>query len=217
MPIDDRSIVVPVPDTAKAAAISMAHHLGIPSLEGILRNRYTGRTFIEGSGRRERVERKYTVIRDVMKGKRVFLVDDSIVRGNTLEALIRNVREIGAPAEIHLRIACPPIVAPCFYGIDMSTIGELFASGYSPRVGHGADPTLSDEALSRMARDLGADSIRYVPVDSLVRCIDLPADTLCRACVTGDYPTPAGRALHARAVDRFRRRADAGRTYESPG
>jgi amidophosphoribosyltransferase len=214
--IDDRCIVVPVPDTAKAAAVAMAHRLGIPSLEGVMRNRYTGRTFIEGEGRSEKVERKYTVIRDVIEGKRVFLVDDSLVRGNTLLALVRKLREVGAPSEIHVRIACPPIVAPCFYGIDMSRIEELMVPGYRrsrSRTGRSRKP--GDEILGRIARDLGADSIRYVAPDALARCIDVPEGTLCRACVTGEYPTPAGEALHRIALERFREGTTGGRTYES--
>ena len=128
VPIDDDTIVVPVPDTSKAAADAMAFKLKVPSLEGLIRNRYTGRTFIEGSGNRKRkAETKYTPLREVLEGKRVLLVEDSIVRSTTMKVLLKRIRELGRAREIHVRVACPPIIAPCFYGIDMSTIDELFA------------------------------------------------------------------------------------------
>jgi amidophosphoribosyltransferase len=157
------SVEVPVPDTAKAAADAYAHALGIPCREGLIRNRYVGRTFIEGGAG---ATGKYTVLPEVLRGKRVFLVDDSIVRGNTMRALVARINEHAA--EVHVRIACPHIVAPCFYGIAMPTVAELFRGS------------------------LGADSLRYLPVESL----DLIGKNLCRACVTGDYPTPEGQRLY---------------------
>lgn len=207
-PIDAETIVVPVPDTSKAAADAMAYQLGVPSLEGLIRNRYTGRTFIEGSDhRKSRVEMKYTPLREVLEGKRVILVEDSIVRSTTLKVLVKRVREIGLAREVHVRVACPPIVAPCFYGIDMSTVGELFA----PRFLEGS--RLTEEAQARMAAELGADSLRYLPVESIARAIDRPPDQLCRACVTGQYPTPGGERLYQIALAQ----ADVtgSRTYEA--
>ena len=128
VPIDEDTVVVPVPDTSKAAADSMAFRLRIPSVEGLIRNRYTGRTFIDGaSSRRAKAETKYTPLREVLEGKRVILVEDSIVRSTTMKVLLGRMRSLGLAREIHVRVACPPIVAPCFYGIDMSTIDELFA------------------------------------------------------------------------------------------
>ncbi len=122
VPIDDETVVVPVPDTSKAAADAMAYALKVPSVEGLIRNRYAGRTFIEGSGDRKRkAETKYTPLREVLEGKRVILVEDSIVRATTLKVLLQRIRQTGLPREIHVRVACPPIIAPCFYGIDMST------------------------------------------------------------------------------------------------
>ena len=124
VPLDKDTIVVPVPDTSKAAADSMAYELGVPSREGLIRNRYSGRTFIEGgSGRRKKAETKYTPLREVLEGKRVFLVEDSIVRSTTMRVLLDRIRQLGKAKEIHVRVACPPIIAPCFYGIDMSTGG----------------------------------------------------------------------------------------------
>jgi amidophosphoribosyltransferase len=193
VPLDSSTIVVPVPDTAKGAADAMAFELGIPSVEGLMRNRYVGRTFIEGTADRAAKARlKYTPLPEVLKGKRVLLVEDSIVRSTTMRALVHEIRDRGGAREIHLRVACPPIVAPCFYGIDMSTRDELFA----PPFIDGPDGAVSAEAQMAMARELGADSLRYLPVASIARAVGLSSDRLCRACVTGSYPTPAGEALY---------------------
>ena len=131
VPLDPDTIVVPVPDTAKAAADAMAFALKIPSVEGLMRNRYVGRTFIEGTADRAAKARlKYTPLPEVLKGKRVLLVEDSIVRSTTMRALVHEIRDRGGAREIHLRVACPPIIAPCYYGIDMSTKDELFATRF---------------------------------------------------------------------------------------
>jgi amidophosphoribosyltransferase len=184
---DGNTIVVPVPDTAKAAADGMAFELGVPSVEGLMRNRYVGRTFIEAANRAERVRLKFTPLKEVLAGKRVLLVEDSIVRSTTLANLLSFVKEQGGAKEVHVRVACPPIVAPCFYGIDMSTVKELFAPKYMA----GPAPTRAEQA--KMARDLGADSLAYLPLDAVARSLNMPEGKLCRACLTGDYPTEAGR------------------------
>ena len=190
---DASTIVVPVPDTAKAAADAMAFELGLPSVEGLMRNRYVGRTFIEGNADRTNKARlKYTPLPEVLAGKRVLLVEDSIVRSTTMRALVHEIRDRGGAKEIHLRIACPPIIAPCFYGIDMSSKDELFAPKYVDL----PDGGVSEEAQRQMAKDLGADSLRYLPVDSIARSVGLSSDKLCRACVTGKYPTEAGKKLY---------------------
>ena len=209
VPIDADTVVVPVPDTSKAAADAMAFQLQVPAVEGLIRNRYTGRTFIDGAAsRRAKAETKYTPLREVLEGKRVILVEDSIVRSTTMKVLLGRMRSLGGAREIHVRIACPPIVAPCFYGIDMSTIDELFAPEFL-RAGR-----LTDESQAEMAARLGADSLRYLPVESIARSIGMPADDLCQACLTGRYPTPAGTRLYeiARAGTATGR---AGRTYET--
>lgn len=193
--IDSDTIVVPVPDTAKAAADSMAYQLGIPCLEGLIRNRYVGRTFIEGKNRADKVRMKYTPLPEVMQGKRVLLVEDSIVRSTTMKALISQVRDRGRAREVHVRVACPPIISPCFYGIDMSTVDELFA----PRFMQGGP--LTPEIEQDMARALGADSLHYLPTDAISRCVDLGRDGLCQACIDGCYPTAAGRRLYQIALD----------------
>ena len=188
------TVVVPVPDTGKAAADAMAFALGIPSVEGLIRNRYIGRTFIEGANRVDKVRLKFTPLREVLSNKRVLLVEDSIVRSTTLKSLLHHLRDQGGAKEVHVRVACPPIIAPCFYGIDMSTVGELFA----PKFMASKAPTVAEQ--DAMAKELGADSLFYLPVEAVSRCIDLPADRLCRACVTGDYPTPTGEALYQLAL-----------------
>lgn len=212
VPVDEDTIVVPVPDTAKAAADSMAYRLNVPSLEGLIRNRYIGRTFIEGSDRADKARLKYTPLPEVLEGKRVLLVEDTIVRSTTMKTLISQVRERGRAREIHVRVACPPIIAPCFYGIDMSTVKELFA----PKFMDGTE--LTPEIQSTMAEALGADSLRYLPVDSIARSIGMQTSSLCRACITGRYPTPAGRELYQIALDDVRRTDEDGieRTYEVP-
>jgi amidophosphoribosyltransferase len=211
VPIDENIVVVPVPDTSKAAADAMAYALKVPCVEGLIRNRYSGRTFIEGGGDRKRkAETKYTPLREVLEGKRVLLVEDSIVRATTLHVLLQRLRQLGQPREIHVRVACPPIISPCFYGIDMSTIGELFA----PRFLQG-EP-LVPEIEARMAAQLGADSLRYLPVEAIARAIGLPAENLCRACITGTYPTPCGQRLARVALENHRNDV-AGRTYEKAG
>jgi amidophosphoribosyltransferase len=207
VPLDDDTIVVPVPDTAKAAADSMAYELGVPSVEGIIRNRYIGRTFIEGQNRADRVRMKYTPLREVLEGKRVLLIEDTVVRSTTLQSLLHLLRDQGGARQIHVRVACPPIVAPCFYGIDMSTVGELFAPKYM------ADKTITAEEQEAMARDLGADSLYYLPLDAIARCIGLPEHQLCRACLTGQYPTPKGEQLYQLALLNRNGKTN-GRTYE---
>jgi amidophosphoribosyltransferase len=208
VPIDQDTIVVPVPDTGKAAADAMAFELGVPSVEGLIRNRYIGRTFIEGQNRAERVQLKYTPLREVLEGKRVVLVEDTIVRSTTMKALLHDLRTRGGAREIHVRVACPPIIAPCFYGIDMSTVRELFA----PRFLKGPRPTEAEQ--DAMAAELGADSLVYLPLEAVARCIGLKVDQLCRACLTGEYPTPTGEKLYQLAW-RNRNGVPNGRTYEA--
>jgi amidophosphoribosyltransferase len=209
VPIDEDTIVVPVPDTAKAAADAMAFRLGVPSLEGLIRNRYTGRTFIEGATNRQRkVAAKYTPLREVLEDRRVLLVEDSIVRSTTMQALVHRIREQGRAREIHVRVACPPIIAPCFYGIDMSTVSELFAPRFLE------DGRLSDAAQARMAAQLGADTLRYLPVEAIARAIRFDADQLCQACITGRYPTPCGQELYQLALRNAQLNVIQ-RTYES--
>ncbi|HEX6985864.1 MAG TPA: amidophosphoribosyltransferase [Planctomycetaceae bacterium] len=208
---DEDTIVVPVPDTAKAAADSMAYQLGVPCLEGLFRNRYVGRTFIEGANRADKARLKYTPLPQVLEGKRVLLVEDTIVRSTTMKALISQLRERGRAREVHVRVACPPIIAPCFYGIDMSTIGELFAPKFMP------DGELTPEVEDEMAAALGADSLRYLPTSAIARAVGMSGESLCQACISTEYPTEAGRQLYQLALAKSRNGQDVGgRTYDAP-
>jgi amidophosphoribosyltransferase len=207
---DSDTIVVPVPDTAKAAAASMAYELGVPCLEGLMRNRYVGRTFIEGRNRADKARLKYTPLPEVLQGKRVLLVEDTIVRSTTMKVLISQLRSRGLAREVHVRVACPPIVAPCFYGIDMSTVDELFA----PRFLKGGELTPAIEL--EMAEALGADSLHYLPGSAIARCVGKNRDALCQACIDGRYPTEAGERLYQIALEKVAKPGEplGGRTYE---
>jgi amidophosphoribosyltransferase len=208
IPIDESTVVVPVPDTSKCAADAMAYCLNVPSVEGLIRNRYSGRTFIEGTdGRMAKASAKYTPLREVLEGKRVLLVEDSIVRSTTMRVLISKIRSVGKAKEIHVRVACPPIISPCFYGIDMSTIAELFAPRFM------REGRQLKEVYAEMARELGADSLRYLPVESIAKAVDRPAEELCQACITGRYPTPHGQKLYQIALAN----AQTGATGEATG
>ncbi|QDT37315.1 amidophosphoribosyltransferase [Stratiformator vulcanicus] len=188
---DEDTIVVPVPDTAKAAADAMAYQLNVPCLEGLFRNRYVGRTFIEGGNRADKAKMKYTPVPEVLEGKRVILVEDTIVRSTTMQTLVKQLRERGGAKEVHVRVACPPIVAPCYYGIDMSTVDELFA----PKFMNG-QMRLTDEMEQEMAVVLEADSLRYLPVEAISRSLSMQAGALCQACVDSEYPTAHGQRLY---------------------
>jgi amidophosphoribosyltransferase len=212
IPPGDDLVVVPVPDTSKAAADAMAYALGVPCVEGLIRNRYAGRTFIEGdAGRTAKAAAKYTPLREVLEGRRVLLVEDSIVRSTTMRVLLSKIRELGKAREVHVRVACPPIVAPCFYGIDMSRIRELFAPPFVEK------RLPQEEMFAEMARELGADSLRYLPIESIARALGKPTGELCRACITGEYPTPWGQKLYQIAAEKYAAKTDGAdqRTYEA--
>ncbi|MCM8534419.1 MAG: amidophosphoribosyltransferase [Lentisphaeraceae bacterium] len=208
--IDENTIVVSVPDTAKACGDAMGFALGAKVVEGLFRNRYVGRTFIKSNNRSAIVQQKFTPLPSVLKGKKVLLVEDSLVRGTTLRHIIKDMKERGEVGEIHLRIACPPILSPCFYGIDMSTLNELFA-----RTHIDIDETNSNlpkEVLDAMAHELGANSLRYLSIDDVPEALDLPKEDLCTACVNSDYPTEQGKKLIKVAREKAKS-GDTGRTY----
>lgn len=208
--MDDNCVVVAVPDTAKPIGDAFAFQLGVPALEGIVRNRYVGRTFIEGADRAQKVRRKYTLLPSVTGGKRVFLVEDSLVRSTTLRDLVARTRDEGQAEEVHVRIGAPPVIAPCFYGIDMSTLGELFAPAWLQK---GYTPEDLERVSRDMAAQLGADSLRYLPVSDVAPSIGLPHESLCSACVTGEYPSPAGARIYEQERTNGRGR-DEGRSYD---
>jgi len=171
-------VVVAVPDSSTPSGYGFAEKLGLPIREGLIRNRYLGRTFIEPSDRAQKVREKFMLVRDIFKDKKVFLVEDSIVRGTTLKNLISYIRAYGAPKEIHVRVSCPPITNPCFYGIDMSTRKELIAVKKNEK---------------EIAKEIGADSVRYQAIEGMVDAIGLPQKDLCLACLNGTYPTKGGK------------------------
>jgi amidophosphoribosyltransferase len=167
-------MVIPVPDTGHSAAQGYAEVSGIPYGEGLMKNRYVGRTFIQPSqSLRERgVKLKLNPIPDAIRGKRLVVIDDSIVRGTTTRQIVQALREAGA-AEVHTRITCPPIQWPCFYGIDMPTRHELVAS---------------DLSVEEIRRFVGADSLGYLSLEGMVAATGAPKDDFCRACFDGEYP-----------------------------
>jgi amidophosphoribosyltransferase len=170
----DADMVMPVPDTGHSAAQGYAEASGIPYGEGLMKNRYVGRTFIQPSqSLRERgVKLKLNPIPEAIRGKRLVVIDDSIVRGTTTRQIVQALREAGA-AEVHTRITCPPIQWPCFYGIDMPTRHELVAS---------------DLSVDEIRRFVGADSLGYLSLDGMVAATGASKDDFCRACFDGEYP-----------------------------
>ncbi len=170
----EADIVIPVPESGTPAAIGYAEESKIPYGQGFVKNSYVGRTFIQPSNtiRQLGIRLKLNALRDVVEGKRLVVVDDSIVRGNTQRAQVRMLREAGA-REVHVRIASPPVQWPCFYGIDFATRAELIANGMT---------------VDEICRSIGADSLAYVDLDQLVAATQLEKDDLCRACFDGVYP-----------------------------
>ena len=170
----DADLVIPVPESGTPAAIGYAKESGIPFGLGLVKNSYVGRTFIQPSQtiRQLGIRLKLNPLREIIEGKRIVVVDDSIVRGNTQRAIVRMLREAGA-REIHVRISSPPVKWPCFYGIDFATRAELIASGLD---------------TEEIRRSIGADSLAYVSLEGLVAATEISADRLCSACFTGKYP-----------------------------
>ena len=192
----DADLVIPVPESGTPAAIGYAEESGIPYGLGLVKNSYVGRTFIQPSQtiRQLGIRLKLNPLRDVIAGKRLVVVDDSIVRGNTQRALVRMLREAGA-AEVHVRISSPPVKWPCFYGIDFASRAELIATGLN-----------TDE----IRRSIDADSLGYVSLDGLVEATELPKDDLCRACFDGVYPVelPLSERIGRHSADDARTDAD---------
>ena len=171
----DADIVVPVPDSGVAAALGYAEEAKLPFRQALIRNHYVGRTFIEPSQtiRDFGVKLKLNPVRHLLEGKRVVLVDDSLVRGTTSRKIVRMVRSAGAK-EVHLRISCPPTISPCFYGVDTPTKGELIASNNN---------------LEGIRRFTEADSVGYLPLSALSQAVEDDKQEYCYACYTGNYPT----------------------------
>jgi amidophosphoribosyltransferase len=170
----DADLVIAVPDSGNAAARGFARASGLPQDDGFVKNRYVARTFIQPGQelRRHGLRMKFNPIPEVVAGKRLVVVDDSIVRGNTTRQIVRMLRDAGA-AEVHMRISAPPIRLPCHYGIDMSTREEMIAHGRS---------------VEEIAAELDCDSLAYLTLDRVYAAIGSTADTHCDACFSGRYP-----------------------------
>jgi len=172
----DADIVVPVPDSGVAAALGYSAESGIPFRHGLIRNHYVGRTFIEPSQaiRDFGVKLKLNPIKQLLRDKRVILVDDSLVRGTTSRKLVRMVRNAGA-REVHMRISCPPTISPCYYGVDTPSKQELIAANHS---------------IEEIRRFVEADSLGYLSLESLSHAVKDEKNRYCYSCYTGEYPTP---------------------------
>lgn len=172
----DADLVIGVPDSATSAAIGCSRESGIPLGEGLIKNRYVGRTFIEPDQRIRDlgVKLKFNPLPLMLKGKRLVVVDDSIVRGTTTPSVVRILRRAGAK-EVHMRICAPPIRYPCFFGVDMATRRELIAA---------------QKSIPEICQFIGADSLGYLSIEGLIKAVALPRETFCLACFTGDYPIP---------------------------
>jgi amidophosphoribosyltransferase len=172
----DVDLVMGIPDSATAAGIGYSHASGIAYCEGLLKNRYVGRTFIEPDQRLRDlgVKLKFNPLSEIISGKKLVVIDDSIVRGTTTPRVINLLRRAGA-REIHMRICAPPIRHPCFFGVDMATKWELIAA---------------QKTIPQIRDAIGADSLGYLSVEGLIEAVGLPKDIFCLACFTGDYPIP---------------------------
>jgi amidophosphoribosyltransferase len=172
----DGDIVMGVPDSATAAATGYARESGIPVVEGLVKNRYVGRTFIMPDQRMRDlgVYMKFNPMPQVLEGERVVVVDDSIVRGTTTPKVVAMLRKAGAK-EVHMRICAPPIKYPCYFGVDMATRRELIAA---------------QKTIPQIRDYIGADSLGYLSVNGLIKAVGLPKDNFCLACFTGNYPIP---------------------------
>ena len=180
----EADLVMPVPESGTPAAAGYAEESGIPFGQGFVKNAYVGRTFIQPSQtlRQLGIRLKLNALEHMIRGKRIVVVDDSIVRGNTQRAQVRMLREAGA-LEVHVRISSPPVKWPCFYGIDFATRAELIANGLE---------------VDEIAASVGADSLGYISLDGMVDATARPAESLCTACFTGEYPIDAARREPAR-------------------
>ncbi len=193
----EADLVIPVPESGTPAAIGFAEASGIPYGAGLMKNAYVGRTFIQPSQslRQLGIRLKLNPVRENVRGKRLVVVDDTIVRGNTQRAIVRMLREAGA-VEVHVRISAPPVSWPCFYGIDFATRAELIANG------------LDNEGIRR---SIGADTLGYVSLAGLVAATEQPRTRLCRACFDGEYPIelPAGNVIGKHVLEGVDKRVGA--------
>ena len=185
----DADVVIPVPDSGTSAAVGYASQSGIPFDMGLVRSHYVGRTFISPDQklRELEVKLKLAIVHEVVRGKRIIVVDDSIVRGTTTRGKIRTLREAGA-REIHMRVSCPPIRFPCYYGVDFPTKEELLANG---------------RTLEQIKDFLEVDSVGYLSLEGMLSCAALPKDHYCTACWAGKYPIPVDIILNKFSMERY--------------
>jgi len=169
-------VVIPVPDTSRTAAEGYSSYSGVPVAEGLIKNRYVHRTFImpRQKDRDYAMKLKLNPLKSVVAGKKVLIIDDSIVRGTTSRAIVHMIRNSGAK-KVHMMSTCPPIISPCFYGIDIATYGELIAAKMD---------------IKGIKTQIEADSLGYQTYDGLIKAIGLPREDLCLGCLRGEYPTP---------------------------
>ncbi|MCL4473876.1 MAG: amidophosphoribosyltransferase [Actinobacteria bacterium] len=201
----EADMVIPIPDTGTPAAIGFARASGVPYGEGLIKNRYVGRTFIQPDQdlRQHGIRVKLNPLSEAIRGKSLVVVDDSIVRGNTTRKLVKMLYESGA-TEVHLRISSPPITHPCFYGIDTSTSTELIAS---------------EQTVEQIRQQVGADSLEYISLEGLQRAVGKPAENFCRACFTGRYPVevPDLRKMSKHRFEQVEKENGNGKAKEAAG
>ncbi|HMB31912.1 MAG TPA: amidophosphoribosyltransferase, partial [Desulfohalobiaceae bacterium] len=176
----DADFVMPFPDSGMYAGVGYAHESGLPFEMAMIRNHYVGRTFIQPSQdmRDFGVRIKLNPVKEMIQGKRIVIIEDSIVRGTTIRTRIKKLRELGA-RELHLRVSCPPIRYPCFYGVDFSSTGELIAANHS---------------VQDIAKYIGLDSLHYLSVDGLLKAVEAKSG-YCLSCFLGDYPIVTDESL----------------------
>jgi amidophosphoribosyltransferase len=200
----DADIVMGIPDSATAAGTGYARESGIPVVEGLIKNRYVGRTFIEPDQRMRDlgVKLKFNPLPQVLDGERLVVVDDSIVRGTTTPSVVNLLRKAGAK-EVHMRICAPPIRYPCFFGVDMATRRELIAA---------------QKSVPEIRKFIGADSLGYLSIENLIKAVGLPKELFCLACFTGDYPIPIQLEMDKMAIETMKKSApiDACDAIEEP-
>jgi len=184
----DADLVMPIPDSGTYAALGFAEAAGLPFEYGMIRNHYVGRTFIQPSQdvRDFRVKVKLNPLRDVLVGKRVAIIEDSIVRGTTSRARVKTLREAGAK-EVHMRVSCPPLISPCYYGIDFPTKKELIAAKHD---------------IEWVRNFIGADTLEYLSLEGMLKAMPIPKENFCTACYTGNYPLPPSCRLSKTALER---------------
>ncbi|MEE6271730.1 amidophosphoribosyltransferase [Georgenia sp. MJ206] len=199
----EADLVIPTPESGTPAAIGYAQESGIPFAQGLVKNTYVGRTFIQPTDtiRQLGIRLKLNPLREVIAGKRLVVVDDSIVRGNTQRALVRMLREAGA-AEVHVRISSPPVKWPCFFGIDFATRAELIANGLT---------------TNEIRDSLGANSLGYISTEGMIAATTIPAERLCTACFTGAYPVEVRDGTSASGCDTAGSPSPRARRTAAPG